>query len=117
MFVLMGEAVTISRLRTLWIARLQWHIVAADWSQQHIAQITVTCSRKMRMREAEDRGVFVSISRRPLVALLEGANLGVRGELHHSERRRGPRKGVALRPGADQGIDQLERIGTLCKCT
>ena len=60
------------------------------------------------MREAQDRGVFIAISRGPLVTLLEGANLGIRRELHHAERDRRTREGMAVWPGPDEWVNESQ---------
>jgi hypothetical protein len=114
-FARVREARAIAWLRPLHIARLQRHILAAHRHHHHVAQVAVPRAGKMRVREALNRSVFVPVAGRPLVALLEGANLGVGRKLHHAERRCRSRKGVAVRPGADHRIHQLERFLSLCK--
>ena len=113
MFVGVRETRAIARLGLLRIARLQRNVVAADRHQEHIAKIAVARAGKMRMREAENRRVFVAISGRPLIALLEGPNLRVGRQLHHAERRGRTRKRMSLRASTDQRVDQLEGIGRL----
>ena len=70
------------------------------------------------MREPKNRGVFVAISGSPLVTLLEGTNLRIRRQLHHAERYGCTRKGMTVRTGPDERIDQgqsgLCRKGLLC---
>src|SRR5664279_2152942 len=102
---------TIPGLVTLRVARFQRYIATANGSHQNIAQIAVACARKMCMREAEDRSVLIAIPRSPFIALLKRTNLGVGRKLHHAERRRRSWKRVPFRPGADERVDQFERIG------
>src|ERR1700678_3348883 len=76
-FPAVRKARTISWLGFLWIAGFQRNMVTAHRHEQYVAKITVSRAREMRVREAKDGGVFVAVSRSPLVALLEWPNLCV----------------------------------------
>src|ERR1700722_1639999 len=65
------------------------------------------------MREAQNRGVLIAIARGPHVTFIEGTNLGVGRELHHAERHRRPREGMAVRSRPDEWVDERQFI--LCR--
>src|SRR5947209_19576210 len=73
-FRCMGETGAIPSLGLLRIARLQRHGLAADGHNQYIAKVAVPRTREMRVREPQDRRVFIAITGRPFIALLERSN-------------------------------------------
>jgi len=113
MFIGMRKTGAIAGVFFLDVAWIQRDLIAAHGHQEHIAQIAVSGAGEVSVRETEDGRVLVAISSGPLVALLEGPNLGVGRQLHHAEGRGGPGKSVTLRAGADHRIDQFERVRRL----
>src|ERR1035437_3733820 len=118
-FLLVAETRSIARFRLGDVSGLETYI-AGDRLEQHIAEIGMSASREVCVREAENRGVVVPITGGPVVTLLERTNLSVWRQLHHSERHGCSGKRVAVSPGPNEGIDQggfgLCRKRYLCGC-
>src|ERR1700721_1480634 len=64
----------------------------------------------MGVKKAEERRVFIAISRSPLVTLLEWPNLRVRRQLHHPKRYRRSRKRMPVRSCANERINQRQPV-------
>ncbi|MNS51200.1 hypothetical protein D3C72_838680 [compost metagenome] len=61
---------------------------------------------KMRVREADDAAVVITIARCPAIGLLSRLDARIRTELDHAERHRRTGVGVTLAAGADERIDR-----------
>ncbi len=109
---LMPEPRAIARASLIDLARLQPHLTR-DRLYQHIAKIRMPRAGKVSMRKPQDRRVFIPITRRPLIALLEGPYLRIRAKLHHAKRNCRPRKRMPLRPRPNHRVDRRVRITRL----
>ena len=103
-----GEALAIPRIGIGERARSQLDLTARR-HHQHVEHVTDPGARQMRMAEPHDRRVGAVIARTRIPAL----DIGVGAELHHPERQRRTRIGVAMTAGADEQIGRrrLERSG------
>ncbi len=72
--------------------------------QEDVAEVRHTGARKVRVGEAQDAPIAGVVAAAAVPVRRVGP--GVRGKLHHPRGRRGPREGVAVAPGADEGIHQ-----------
>ncbi|OQA34916.1 MAG: hypothetical protein BWY56_01813 [Acidobacteria bacterium ADurb.Bin340] len=94
-----GTAVT----RLTFLARLRLERAGVG-RQEDVAEVRHTGARKVRVGEAQDAPIAGVVAAAAVPVRRVGP--GVRGKLHHPRGRRGPREGVAVAPGADEGIHQ-----------
>ncbi|MNM93889.1 hypothetical protein D3C81_1062770 [compost metagenome] len=100
----MAETRGVTAQRLIRIAALQLQL-AGGRHQQQVAQVRMTGAGKVRMREPDDGAVVMAIPRRPAVTLLARLDAGIRRQLDHAVRNGGPRVGMALAPGTDEGVN------------
>ncbi len=82
--------------------------VASLRHQQDVAQIRMPGTGKMRVREPDDGGVAMPVAGRPAIGVLARLDLRIRAQLHHAERHRGTRIGMAFATGANERVDCVE---------
>ena len=112
----MAESGTVASFRAVCSAGVQPDVPGSR-HHQHIPQVRMPRPAEMRMAEPYDRRILVPIPRAVLVhallilpAHVVGNGVRIRTQLHDTERRAGPGKGMAHAVGPDQRIDIISRL-------